>query len=109
MSSDVRERVIEALKRVYDPEIPINIYDLGLVYEVRVEDRRIYVELGVTTPLCPLANVLPIYVEQQLRKEFPDYEIDVRVNLEKPWSPERMTEEGRKRFRELFGYDPLQR
>ena len=110
MSMEVTvNRVIEVLKRVYDPELSISIYDLGLVYGVRVEGKKIFVELGVTTPFCPLAHLMPIQVERELKKEFPDYDIEVKLNLERLWSPERMTEEGRKRFKQLFGYDPLSR
>ncbi|NPA96085.1 MAG: metal-sulfur cluster assembly factor [Crenarchaeota archaeon] len=102
------DRVVEVLRRVYDPELGISVYDLGLVYEIRVEGSKIFVELGVTSPFCPLAHVLPVQVERELRREFPGCEVEVRLNLERVWSPERMTEEGRRRFRELFGYDPVE-
>jgi len=104
----MHEKIIEILKTIVDPELSINIYDLGLVYDVRVENNRIEIELGLTSPFCPLAHILPLQVKKRLEESFPDYVVDVRLNLEKPWSPEMMTEEGRKRFRELFGYDPVE-
>jgi len=106
---NLRNRVVEVLKQVYDPEIPINIYDLGLVYSIDIDDSRIRVVLGVTSPFCPLAHVLPRIVEDRLRQEFPDREIEVVLDLSKVWSPTMMTEEGRKKFKELFGYDPAAR
>ncbi len=107
MSATV-DKVIQVLKRVYDPELSISVYDLGLIYDVKIEDRKIVIEMGVTSPFCPLAHILPLQVERELKKEFPDYDIDVKLDLERPWSPERMTREGRERFKQLFGYDPVE-
>ena len=57
---DLRERVIDAIKTVFDPEIPINIYELGLIYEVRVEDQtKVFITMTLTTPNCPSAQSLP--------------------------------------------------
>ncbi len=103
------EDVIEVLKSVHDPEIPINIYDLGLVYKIEIKDEEIYVELGLTSPFCPLANILPLQVEHALKTKFPNAKISIKLNLEELWSPERMTPEGRAKFKELFGYDPLEK
>ncbi len=108
MGEDIREKVIEVLKTVVDPELSIDVYNLGLVYGVRIEDRRIEVELGLTSPFCPLAHILPLQVKRRLEESFPGYTVEVKLNLEKPWSPEMMTEEGRRRFKELFGYDPVE-
>lgn len=109
MGDDIKKKVIEVLRSVYDPEIPINIYDLGLVYNVSVEDRKIFVEVGVTTPFCPVAYMVPRYVEAALKRAFGDsMEIEVVLNLEKQWTPEMMTEEGRAKFKELYGYDPVE-
>ncbi|HID80261.1 MAG TPA: metal-sulfur cluster assembly factor [Ignisphaera sp.] len=108
-SEDIKARVIEILKQIYDPEIPINIYDLGLVYSITVRDRVIEVELGVTSPFCPLAFVIVKQAEKALQEAFPDMEVRVKLNLENLWDPSRMTEEGRRMFKELYGYDPLSR
>lgn len=108
-SEDIKERVVKVLRQIYDPEIPINIYDLGLVYSITIQDRVIEVELGVTSPFCPLAFIIVQQAERALREAFPDMEIRVKLNLENIWDPSRMTEEGRRMFRELYGYDPLSR
>lgn len=106
---ELKRKVIEVLRSIYDPEIPISIYDLGLVYKVDVTEKKIFVEVGVTTPFCPVAYMIPKYVEAALKRVFGDsMEIEVVLNLEKQWTPEMMTKEGRERFKELYGYDPVE-
>lgn len=109
MTEDVKQKIIELLKTVYDPEIPINIYDLGLVYEINVTDDMIEVVLGLTTPFCPIAHLVVYQVESILKQYFKDKKIEVKLDLERLWSPEKMTEEGRKLFRVLYGYDILEK
>jgi len=108
-AGDTREKVIALLKTVYDPEIPINIYDLGLVYDINITDDTIEVVLGLTSPLCPIAHVVVYQVESLLKQHFTDKKVVVRLDLERAWSPERMTEEGRKLFKILYGYDILEK
>ena len=63
----VKEGVVEALRTVYDPEIPVNIYELGLIYEVDVsEGREVYVRMTLTSPMCPVAEILPPEVEAKV-------------------------------------------
>lgn len=93
---DLEQQVAEALKTVYDPEIPINIYDLGLIYEIRVhDDRTVLIVMTLTAPNCPAAEMLPQQAEQAARA-VPDVE-DVRVQLtfDPPFTPEMMSEEAR--------------
>lgn len=93
---DLEQQVIEALKTVYDPEIPINIYDLGLIYEIKVhDDRTVAIKMTLTAPNCPAAEMLPQQAENAARA-VPDVE-DVRVNLtfDPPFTPEMMSEEAR--------------
>jgi metal-sulfur cluster biosynthetic enzyme len=106
---DVKQKVLELLRTVYDPEIPINIYDLGLVYEVNVDENSIEVILGLTTPFCPIGYLVVYQVETLLKEHFKDKNVMVRLDLERQWSPERMTEEGRKLFKLLYGYDILEK
>ena len=103
---NLRDKVIEVLKSIYDPEIPISIYDLGLVYRVDVSDNSVEIDLTLTSIGCPLAFIMPRYVEESLKKAIPEIK-NVKVNLvfDPPWTPLRMTEEGRRKFRELYGYD----
>ena len=102
----MREKVIKALKKVYDPEIPINIYDLGLVYGVEVYGSRVKVRMTLTAPGCPMAAYLPALVEEVIKQEVPEAEdVEVEVVWDPPWSPRRVTEEGRRRLKEIFGRD----
>jgi FeS assembly SUF system protein len=92
----LQERVIEAIKTVYDPEIPVNIVDLGLVYELLAKrDGTVYVEMTLTTPHCPVAGSMPGKVEEAIRTV--DGVKDARVKLvwTPPWTQERMTEEAK--------------
>ena len=90
----VRERVVDALRQIFDPEIPVNIYDLGLIYGIEVnEDNEVDVEMTLTTPGCPVAQTFPGTVEAAVR----DVEgvADARVDLvwDPPWTPEMLTDE----------------
>ena len=93
---ELYEKVIAALKEIYDPEIPVNIYDLGLIYGVEVsEDKDVIVTMTLTTPHCPVAESMPGEVE--LRAASVPGVRDAEVNLvwDPPWSPEKMTDEAR--------------
>lgn len=88
--------VIEVLKTIYDPEIPVNIYELGLIYEIKVhKDRSVYVKMTLTAPNCPVADILPQQVESAVGS-IPDVE-DARVELtfDPPFTPEMMSEEAK--------------
>lgn len=90
------EAVIEALKEIYDPEIPVNIYDLGLIYGVEVsDDADVVVTMTLTTPHCPVAETMPGEVE--LRAASVPGVRDAEVNLvwDPPWGPDKMTDEAR--------------
>ncbi len=92
---ELQEAVIAALKEIYDPEIPVNIYDLGLIYNVEVNDGSAVVTMTLTTPHCPVAESMPQEVE--LRVEAVPGIRDAEVNLvwEPAWSPATMTDEAR--------------
>lgn len=93
---DLYEAVIAAMKEIYDPEIPVNIYDLGLIYAVEVsEDADVVVTMTLTTPHCPVAESMPGEVE--LRAASVPGVRDAEVNLvwDPPWGPEKMTDEAR--------------
>lgn len=83
----------EALSKVYDPEIPVNIYELGLVYDITVDNSAgVKIDMTLTSPGCPAAQTIPVDVERRI-KEIPGIG-DVRVNVvwDPPWSKERMSE-----------------
>ncbi len=87
--------VIDALKKVYDPETCLNVVDLGLIYSVAVEEKRVSVEMTLTTPACPAGGPITEGVDRAVRT-LPEVE-DVSVNLtfEPRWTPERISAEGR--------------
>jgi len=92
----LEERVIDVLKTCFDPEIPVNIYDLGLIYEVKVNDGNdVHVRMTLTSPACPVAETLPPEVENKI-KELPDVNsARVEITFDPPWDKEMMSEEAR--------------
>jgi FeS assembly SUF system protein len=90
----LEERIIAALREIYDPEIPVNIYDLGLIYGIRIgENRVVDLEMTLTTPGCPVAQTFPGTVEAAVREV--DGVEDARVDLvwDPPWTMDNMTDE----------------
>jgi FeS assembly SUF system protein len=100
-AADLTECVIDALRTVYDPEIPVNVYDLGLIYKIDIKPNEnekpdLLVEMTLTTANCPMADMIPGMVYDALVGRIPDFkEIDVQLVWEPPWDPSRMSEEAR--------------
>lgn len=92
----LKEEVIKALKGVFDPEIPVNIYDLGLIYDVIInEENHVDVKMTLTTPGCPVAQTFPGTVEQAVNQVQGVSDCTVELVWEPPWSQDRMTEAAR--------------
>ncbi len=92
----VKETVIEALKTVYDPEIPVDIYELGLIYELNLsEDGAARIVMSLTAPACPVAGEMPGQVARAVAEVPGVGEVTVRLVWEPPWSPERMSEDAK--------------
>jgi FeS assembly SUF system protein len=90
------DEVIAALKTVYDPEIPSDIYELGLVYRIDIaDDRKVTVEMTLTTPNCPSAQELPTMVENAVASVPGVGEVKVDIVWDPPWDPSRMSDEAR--------------
>ena len=86
--------IVGALKTVYDPEIPADIYELGLIYKVDIaDDRAVTVDMTLTTPNCPSAQELPIMVENAVSSVAGVGEVKVNIVWDPPWDPSRMTDE----------------
>ena len=103
---EVRRRVIEALKNTYDPEIPINVWDLGLIYGLEISDDGVVrIRMTLTTPGCPIANMIVYYVVEAVQSVDGVRDVDVELVFEPPWDPTRMTKDGREKFKEIYGYD----
>ena len=93
---ELQARVLEALKTVRDPEIPVNLVDLGLIYELIVrKDGTVYVEMTLTTPACPVAGALPGQVQQAVAAVAGVNDVRVKLVWTPPWSQDRMSEEAR--------------
>ena len=91
---ELKEQVVEALRQVYDPEIPVNIYDLGLIYRLEIlADDRVEVDMTLTAPACPVAGTLPGMVEQAIRQVPGVIDAHVELVWDPPWTQERMSEE----------------
>jgi FeS assembly SUF system protein len=88
------DRVIEALRTVYDPEIPVNIFELGLVYKIDIGDRNdVHIDMTLTSPMCPVAETLPEEVKAKVEAIDGVGAAEVNVIWDPPWNPGMMTEE----------------
>ena len=88
------DRVIEALRTVYDPEIPVNIFELGLVYKIDVDDQNVvHIDMTLTSPMCPVAETLPEEVKAKVEALDRVSAAMVKVVWDPPWNPSMMTEE----------------
>jgi FeS assembly SUF system protein len=88
------DRVVEALRTVYDPEIPVNIFELGLVYKIDVDDQNaVHVDMTLTSPMCPVAETLPEEVKTKIEAIDGVTAAEVNVVWDPPWNPSMMTEE----------------
>lgn len=88
--------IIAALKSVYDPEIPVDIYELGLIYKVDIsDDRDVVIDMTLTAPGCPVAGTMPIMVEDAVRSVEGVGDVRVEMTFDPPWDPSRMSDEAR--------------
>ncbi|MEZ5932934.1 MAG: SUF system Fe-S cluster assembly protein [Alphaproteobacteria bacterium] len=91
---ELGERVIEALRTIYDPEIPVNIFELGLIYKIDIEDdNAVKIDMTLTSPHCPVAEILPEEVRQKVFAVDGVTDAEVGIVWEPPWHPGMMTEE----------------
>ena len=92
----LHEHVVDVLRLCYDPEIPVNIYDLGLIYDVHVTgDGAVQVQMTLTSPSCPVADILPGQVERSIKLIKGVNKVAVELVWDPPWDSSRMTEEAR--------------
>lgn len=90
------EKIVRVLKTIYDPEIPVDIYELGLIYDVFVnENRDIKVLMTLTTPNCPVAETLPLEVEEKIKSINEVKSAEVEITFDPPWSQDLMSEEAK--------------
>ncbi len=100
-----REEIIEVLKTIYDPEIPLNIYDLGLIYGIEIsEDGKVHILMTLTAPGCPIADSLIYEIKDRLMQLEGVKDVEVELTFDPPWTLERITEEGKEILR-TFGFN----
>lgn len=93
---ELKEEVIKVLKMCYDPEIPVNIFDLGLIYDVKIATNGdVLVIMTLTSPACPVAGSLPIEVQEKLKEHPMVNDARVEITFDPPWSLDRMSEEAK--------------
>ena len=92
----ITDGLIQALKKVYDPEIPVDIYELGLIYKVDInDDRHVDIEMTLTAPACPVAGEMPGWVEEAAMKVEGVKSAKANLVFDPPWDPSRMSDEAR--------------
>jgi len=95
-TTDLGEKIVRVLKTIYDPEIPVDIYELGLIYDVFVnEDNEVKVLMTLTTPNCPVAETLPAEVEQKVASLKEVKSAEVEITFDPPWTQDLMSEEAK--------------
>jgi len=93
---EVGEKAIEKICKIYDPEVPVNIYELGLIYDVQVSDEGdVEIEMTLTSPNCPVAETLPVEVEEKVKIVEEVRNVKVNITFDPPWSKDMMSEEAR--------------
>jgi|TARA_B110000116_G_C16560119_1_gene457132 FeS assembly SUF system protein len=91
--SDTKNKIIEVIKKIFDPEIPVNIYELGLIYKIEVKENKIVnIDMTLTSPNCPAAESLPNQVKEDIMELDEVSDVNLKLVWEPAWSPERMSE-----------------
>ena len=95
-TQELGEKIVTVLKTIYDPEIPVDIYELGLIYDVFVnEDKDVKILMTLTSPNCPVAETLPVEVEDKVRSIKMVKDAHVEITFDPPWSQDLMSEEAK--------------
>lgn len=93
---ELERKIIEALKTVYDPEIPVDIYELGLIYEIKIDDEaNVEIEMTLTSPSCPSAEELPGEVEAKAKAVDGVKDAKIKLTFEPPWDKDMMSDEAK--------------
>ena len=91
--NELKEKIIKEIKKIYDPEIPVNIYELGLIYNIKInEDRKVNIEMTLTSPNCPVAESLPNMVKENILKVAGVEDVELTLVWDPPWTKDKMSE-----------------
>ena len=92
----IKDKIIAEIKKIYDPEIPVNIYDLGLIYNIEVKnENEAYIEMTLTSPNCPVADSLPKMVKENINSIEGISKVDLKLVWSPPWTKDMMSEEAK--------------
>ena len=89
---DLKEKVISEIKKIYDPEIPVNIYELGLIYDISIDNKDVKVKMTLTTPNCPVAESLPKEVKDSIKEIKEVNKVELDLVWDPPWDKSMMSE-----------------
>ncbi len=93
---EVKNHILEILKEVMDPEVELNIVDLGLIYNLDYDgENRVNIIMTLSTPACPLGDAIILNVKESIKKHYPDFEVNVDLVFDPPWTPNLISEEGK--------------
>ena len=93
---EVGEKAVEKICQIYDPEVPVNIYELGLIYDIQVSDEGdLEIEMTLTSPNCPVAETLPVEVEEKVKIVEQVRNVKVNITFDPPWTKDMMSEEAK--------------
>ena len=91
--NDLKEKIINEIKKIYDPEIPVNIFELGLIYKIEViENKKVLIEMTLTSTNCPVAESLPNSVKENILKIVGVEDVELKLVWDPPWTKEKMSE-----------------
>ena len=89
---DVKNKIIEEIRKIYDPELPVNIYELGLIYDIKVDGSKAEIKMTLTTPNCPVAESLPKEVKEGAMQVEGIDDVDLRLVWDPPWTKDMMSD-----------------
>ena len=91
--SELKERIVSEIKKIYDPEIPVNIYELGLIYKIEIKEvKKVNIDMTLTSPNCPVAESLPKMVKDNILKLEGVDDVDLNLVWDPPWTKDKMSE-----------------
>tara|TARA_B110000438_G_scaffold282072_1_gene308783 strand:+ start:422 stop:724 length:303 start_codon:yes stop_codon:yes gene_type:complete len=91
--SELKEKIVSEIKKIYDPEIPVNIYELGLIYKIEIkEEKKVNIDMTLTSPNCPVAESLPKMVKDNILKLEGVSDVDLNLVWDPPWTKDKMSE-----------------
>ena len=91
--NELKDKIVSEIKKIYDPEIPVNIYELGLIYKIEIsDDKKVNIEMTLTSPNCPVAESLPKMVKDNILKVDGVDDVDLKLVWDPPWTQDKMSE-----------------